>query len=160
MSSRSVSFRNALSLPFPISKQCVTHTAHRVLVAETDMMGIVHHAQYPLHFEEGRLDYMRSRGLPYKQLSSNGSHMAVIQMGLTYKYPARFDDLLDIETILCAHSRATVRFDYVIRLAENSPSESGKLLVSGHTLLACVNDAGRPKALPRTVEEHLLSPEV
>src|SRR3954447_11243128 len=85
-----------------IPDHCRTQTAHRVCVAETDMMGIVHHANYVLLFERGRLEFLRRRGLPYKEMVERGFHMPVVELNLRYRKPAHFDDLLWLQTRLGA----------------------------------------------------------
>lgn len=135
-----------------IPEHCFTHTSQRVCVAETDMMGIVHHANYVAYFEKGRLEYLRRRGLPYKSLVQRGFHMPVIELNLRYRRPAQFDDLLSIETRLGAVTRVTVRFDYTVSLPPTEPApvarQAPALLVEGHIVLACVDEKGRPRPLP------------
>jgi acyl-CoA thioester hydrolase len=135
-----------------IPDHCITQTSQRVCVAETDMMGIVHHANYVAYFEKGRLEYLRRRGLPYKALVQRGLHMPVIELNLRYRRPARFDDLLSIETRLGGLSRVTVRFDYTVSLPPTDPAslaqQAPALLVEGHIVLACVDEKGRPRPLP------------
>ena len=158
--------RNA---PRIIPEHCCTQTAHRVSVADTDMMGIVHHANYVLLFERGRLEYLRRRGLPYKDMVERGLHMPVVELSARYRKPANFDDLLSVETRLGALSRVTVRFDYVIRRpsAGNTPQpgqlatgETADLLLEGHILLACVDAKNRPRPLPDDIVRILFLPEV
>jgi acyl-CoA thioester hydrolase len=136
-----------------IPEHCSTQTAHRVSVADTDMMGIVHHANYVLLFERGRLEYLRRRGLPYKDMVDRGLHMPVVELNVRYRKPANFDDLLCVETRLGALSRVTVRFNYVIRRSE-------QLLLEGHIVLACVDAQNRPRPLPEDIVRILFLPEV
>lgn len=135
-----------------IPNHCFTQTSQRVCVAETDMMGIVHHANYVAYFEKGRLEYLRRRGLPYKALVQRGFHMPVIELNLKYRRPAQFDDLLSIETRLGALTRVTVRFDYTVTLPSTEPTLGAQhppaLLVEGHIVLACVDERGKPRPLP------------
>ena len=104
---------------------CVTRFDMRVRFFETDLMGIVHHANYLTFVEAGRVDYRR---------------------------PARFDDALAIETRLGALTRVTVRFDYRVLRDE-------ELLATGHTVLACVDGAHKPRRIPEDVVAMLLTDE-
>lgn len=142
----------------PIPDHCFTETAQRVGVADTDLMGIVHHANFIRYFESGRLEYMRRRGMPYKRMVDRGLHMPVVELDVRYRKPARFDDLLCVTTRVGALTRVTVRFDYVISRLEPA-AEPREALCSGHVLLACVDDANRPRALPDELVEGLLAPE-
>jgi YbgC/YbaW family acyl-CoA thioester hydrolase len=81
-----------------IAAHCCTEILQRVGVADTDMMGIVHHANYVVYFERGRLEYMRRRGLSYKQMVERGYHMPVVELNVRYRKPAHFDDMLRVET--------------------------------------------------------------
>lgn len=157
------------SVPRTIPEHCSTQTAHRVSVADTDMMGIVHHANYVLLFERGRLEYLRRRGLPYKDMVDRGLHMPVVELNARYRKPANFDDLLCVETRLGALSRVTVRFNYVIsrpvfggssRPGQLATSEPAERLLEGHILLACVDEKNRPRPLPEDIVRILYLPEV
>jgi acyl-CoA thioester hydrolase len=124
------------------------------------MMGIVHHANYVLLFERGRLEFLRRRGLPYKEMVERGYHMPVVELNVRYRKPAHFDDLLQVETRLGALSRVTVRFNYVIRRPKPDAREPAELLLEGHILLACVNEKNRPRPLPEDVVRTLFLPEI
>jgi len=130
------------TVAFP--EHCVTRTPLRVRFFETDLMGIVHHAAYLTYVEAGRVEYLRRRGADYRELNTRGFHMPVIEAHLEYKRAARFDDELVIETRLGALTRVTVRFDYTVLRGE-------ELLVRGHTTLACVDDAHKPRRIPEDV---------
>jgi acyl-CoA thioester hydrolase len=146
-----------------IPDHCSTETLQRVCVAETDMMGIVHHANYVTYFERGRLEYMRRRGLPYKEMVDRGYQMPVVELNLRYRKPAHFDDVLRIETRLGALSRVTVRFNYTVSRAPARPisgSTPVDLLVEGYIVLACVDEKSRPRQLPEDIVQALFLPEV
>jgi acyl-CoA thioester hydrolase len=142
-----------------IPDHCRTQTTHRVSVADTDMMGIVHHANYVAVFERGRLEYLRRRGLPYKEMVGRGYHMPVVELNVRYRKPAHFDDLLCVETRLGALTRVTVRFDYAVTRARPDPGEPAELLLEGHILLACVDAKNRPRPLPEDVVQTIFLPE-
>jgi len=145
-----------------IPDHCITQILERVGVAETDMMGIVHHKNYVAYFEKGRLEYMRRRGVPYKDVVGRGIHMPVVELNIRYKKPAHFDDVLSVETRLGALTRVTVRFDYTIRRPPLAPTVSGaepELLLEGQILLACVDEKHRPRALPEDIVSILFLPE-
>ena len=124
----------------------------RVRFFETDLMGIVHHAAYLTYVEAGRVEYLRRRGADYRALTARGFHMPVVTAHLEYRRPARFDDCLVIETRLGALTRVTVRFDYRVLREED-------LLVTAHTLLACVDDAHRPRRIPEDIANLLVAAE-
>jgi acyl-CoA thioester hydrolase len=150
--------KNARTIP----DHCVTETLHRIGVAETDMMGIVHHANYIVYLERGRLEYMRQRGFSYKELVERGYHMPVIELEVRYRKPAFFDDLLRLETKLGALTRVTARFDYTVTRATPQlelDTPSAGLLLEAHVLLACVDAKKRPRQLPEDIVNALVLPE-
>jgi acyl-CoA thioester hydrolase len=146
-----------------IPAHCCTEILQRVGVADTDMMGIVHHANYVVYFERGRLEYMRCRGLSYRQMVERGYHMPVVELNVRYRKPAHFDDMLCVETRLGALSRVTVRFDYRISRSHRDPevaaSQPPDQLLDGHILLACVDAGHRPRRLPEDIVQTLFLPE-
>jgi acyl-CoA thioester hydrolase len=126
-------------------------------------MGIVHHGHYVDYFERGRLEYMRRRGVSYKEFVARGYHMPVIELNVSYRKPAYFDDLLSIETRLAALTRVTLRFDYVLRRAGSADAGaegSPDLLLEATVMLACVDARHRPRGLPEDVVQMLLAAEL
>jgi acyl-CoA thioester hydrolase len=122
----------------------------RVRFGETDLMGIVHHGSYPAYFEVARVEWLRRRGVAYGTWASRGMHLAVAEMTLRYRSPARFDDELDVEATLALVRAASLRFDYrLVRVADSV------LIAEGSTLLACVNEAGAPRRMSAEVTEVL-----
>ena len=70
----------------------------RVRYAETDRMGLLHHANYLVYFEQGRTELLRSRGLAYKELEDQGFLLVLTKVEVRYRSPARYDDLLTLKT--------------------------------------------------------------
>ena len=138
---------------------CRSLTHHRVRVADTDMMGIVHHARYVGWLEEGRIEYMRRRGLPYAELVTRGLHLPVVSLSLDYRQSARFDDWLEVETRLARVTRVRVAFAYTVR-RPGSHGETAGLLAEAAVGLACINGTGRPCRLPGDAEQALLRAEI
>jgi acyl-CoA thioester hydrolase len=109
----------------------------RVRFAETDLMGIVHHASYLAYMEVARVEWLRRRGVTYATWAERGIHLAVAEVSLRYRAPARFDDELDIETSLGEVRAASVRFDYrIVRAADATLCTEGatRLAYIDHTL--------------------------
>jgi acyl-CoA thioester hydrolase len=123
----------------------------RVRFCETDLMGIVHHGSYVTYLEVGRVEWLRRRGVTYASWAQRGLHLAVVELSLRYRAPARFDDEIDVETTLAERRAATVRFDY--RLLRTG---DGALLAEGSTRLACVDDEGALKRLQGEMVEVLV----
>ena len=122
----------------------------RVRYAETDQMGYCYYANYLTWFEVGRSALMREAGRSYRQVEADGFILPVIEAHCNYKKPARFDDLLVVETWISLLKTRKIRFDYrVVR--------DGELLVEGYTVHIPINPEGKPVALSRELIE-LLKP--
>ncbi len=76
----------------------VHHWKSRVKYGQTDRMGYLYYGNYPLFYEEGRTEAIRSLGLSYKSLEESGIIMPVKKMEMNYIRPALYDDLLTIES--------------------------------------------------------------
>jgi acyl-CoA thioester hydrolase len=127
-------------------------TALRVRFGETDLMGIVHHASYRLYFEAGRVEWLRKRGVTYASFASRGVHLPVVDAHVHYASPARFDDLLDIETTLSELRTVSMKFSYVV-------TRDGQPIADGYTRLGCIDDAHKLLRIPEDMRAVLLSGE-
>ena len=121
-------------------------TPIRVRYAETDAMGIVHHAVYPVWMELGRSDFLRELGQSYVEWEAQGVRMSVGELQVKYRAPARYDELVEVRTRLADAGRRKVVFAYDIfrgdvRLAE------------GRTIHMVTGPDGRSRVIP----DHLLS---
>src|SRR5438552_3733500 len=113
----------------------------RVRYAETDRMGLLHHANYLVYFEQARTELLRSQGLTYKDLEDQGFLLVLTKIEVRYKRPARYDDLLIVRTFV--ERSKTVRIDHRYEVFRD-----GELLAEATSTLACVDRDGRPQALP------------
>lgn len=116
----------------------------RVRYAETDRMGLLHHANYFVYFEMGRTELLRSRGFSYREMEDSGDLLVIIDLGCKYKRPAYFDDELTLRTIVDRVTHVKILHRYELR---RGPT----LLAEGHSTLACVGRDGRPKPLPDAI---------
>ncbi len=113
----------------------------RVRYAETDRMGLLHHANYLIYFEQARTEILRSQGFTYKDMEDQGFLLVLTKVEVRYRRPARYDDLLTIRTKV---ERVTsVRIDHAYEVLCD-----GQLLAEGSSTLACVDRSGRPQGLP------------
>ena len=128
---------------------------HRVRVryAETDAMGIVYHANYVTFFEVGRVEYLRAAGVNYRGLEEAKMTGAVVEVGVRFHAPARFDDELSICTRCVKMERVRFRMEYEIWRASDHT-----LIVSGHTDHALLSHATlRPVRIPDDVRAGVLA---
>ncbi len=100
----------------------------RVRFAETDMMGVVHHANYFRWFEVGRVAYLREAGISLYELMEENIVFPITHVECQYRASAKFDDVIIIEARLESLSRAKMVFTYrILREAD------GALLAEGRT---------------------------
>jgi acyl-CoA thioester hydrolase len=118
------------------SKSSVT-----VRYAETDMMGIVYHANYLPWFEVGRTTLLKEIGVPYRRLEEEGFRLPVLEIAAKYVRPALYDDTLEILTTLTERPAIRIRLEYEVRRGE-------ELLATGSSLHAFVDRQGRPVRPP------------
>lgn len=122
----------------------------RVRYAETDQMGVVYHSEYLVWCEVGRTEYIRALGLPYAEMERRGALLAVADASLRFHAPARYDDLVRVETTLTHVRSRAVTFEYLIRHVE-----SGARLVTARTMLVSLDRDGRSAPIPPDVRELL-----
>lgn len=128
-----------------------THaTSIRVRYAETDRMGVVYYANYLVWCEVGRVEFLRARGQSYARLEADGIGLAVLDATVRYLAPARFDDLVTIETTLTGVRSRAVSFDYHIRNAD-----TGAALARASTTLVSIDDRHRLTTIPAALRDAL-----
>ena len=113
----------------------------RVRYAETDRMGLLHHANYFVYFEMGRTELLRAKGLSYRDVEDAGHFLVIIEVGCKFKRPAYYDDLLTLRTTVAKVTHVKIIHHYQLL-------RDGVLLAEGHSTLACVDREGKPQPLP------------
>lgn len=117
-----------------------------VRYAETDMMGVVYHANYLPWFEVARTHLLKENGLPYRQLEADGYRLPVLEVNARYLRPAVYDDLITLVVSLREKPLLRIRLDYEVFRGD-------ELLATGYTLHAFVDLQGRPvRPPPKFVE--------
>jgi acyl-CoA thioester hydrolase len=134
----------------PIDNTDVVATTFRVRYAETDQMGIVHHASYVAWLEEGRSQWMRVHGNSYAQFEKEGLLLVVSELCLRYKQPARYDQRVTIRCWVESVRSRQIQFNY-----EVVDAETGALLVNGYTQLICLDREGKVARIPDKWQEFL-----
>lgn len=100
----------------------------RVNFFDTDAMGVVHHANYVRWFEVGRVHYLREAGVVLTDMMADGIMFPITEVRAKYLSPARYDDVLLVETTAKALTKAKMEFNFrVLR------KETGEVLVTGYT---------------------------
>lgn len=121
-------------------------TQIRVRYAETDRMGLLHHANYLVYFEQARTDLLRSLGVTYKDMEDQGFFLVVAKADIRFRSPAHYDDLLTIRTTVTRTSPVRLEHKYDVY------GPDGKLVAEGATTLACVDRDGKLQAMPEWLQ--------
>lgn len=127
----------------------------RTRFAETDAMGVVHHAAYLPYLEEARVAYLRAVGHPYDAVRSgetgrhrteaggrsNGREFPVLEVFVHYRKPLVFDEEVDVSLVTGAATRATFQVAYLVTVHD-------EVRATAVTVHGCTDVAGRPVGLP------------
>lgn len=121
----------------------------RVSYAETDQMGVVYYANYLVWFEIVRTEFFRAMGIVYSLVEKQEkAYLPVVESYCRYRSPLRYDDLFTVYVELTEVGNSRMVFEYEIKKGD-------KLIATGYTKHAFVNDEGRPIAIPISVREKL-----
>jgi acyl-CoA thioester hydrolase len=126
----------------------VSRTQITVRYNETDMMGVVYHGSYLPWFEVGRTTLLRESGLPYRSLEEQGYYLPVIEVGVKYLRPARYDDTITIVTTLNERPLLRIRLDYEVRRGD-------ELLATGFTVHGFIDKGGAPVRPPAAFTDRM-----
>ena len=107
----------------------------RAFYHETDQMGVIHHANYLKWLEEARIRFMDKQGITYKSMEEAGIISPVVSISIEYKSPAKFDDIVIIETTLTRYTGSKFEFSYVIK-----DKETGVIRVTAHSMHCFLKD--------------------
>jgi acyl-CoA thioester hydrolase len=110
----------------------------------------VYHGHYAKFFETGRTEAMRKHDFSYKKLEELGYAMPVVEMNVKYFRPARYDELMDIKTIIRDWPEKKIVFISEIY------NQNAQLLTSSETTFVYVKkDSLRRCHIPEIVLDHL-----
>jgi len=120
----------------------------RVYYEDTDAGGVVYHARYLGFFERGRTEFFRDKGFSVHKLHEEGRLFPVVRMEIDFRFPARLDDLVRVETELADTGKTSfTMLQRVVRVDDD------KLLAEGRVTLVCVDKDMKPKRLPTQLRE-------
>lgn len=122
----------------------------RIAYADTDRMGVVYYANYLILFERGRTEFLRARGIRYRDIEEERKlYLPAMESHVEYFAPARYDDLIKVRTFVVTMGAAHIVFGSEIF------NEQGKLIAKGHVKLAVVNSQWKPTRMPADLRSKL-----
>jgi acyl-CoA thioester hydrolase len=115
----------------------------RVRYAEVDRMGALHHSRMFVLLELARTEMLRRHGMSYRDMEDEGWFLVISKLACSFKSPARYDDVLLIETKIARMTHT--RIDHTYRVTRQS---NGELVAEAETTLACVDRQGNVTRIP------------
>ena len=128
----------------------IVETAFHVRYAETDQMGIVHHAAYVVWLEEGRSQWLRAHGRSYAQFEKEGLMLAVSELRIRYKQAARYDQRVTVQCWVEEVRSRQVQFNYNIVGADTET-----VFVTGYSKHICLDHEGHVASIPEQWQRFL-----
>jgi acyl-CoA thioester hydrolase len=107
-------------------------------------MGLLHHANYLVYFEQGRTELLRAQGVTYRDVEDQGFYLVLTKLQVRYRSPAYYDDLLTLRTTVLRTTLVKIEHKYEL-------FRDGKLLAEGETTLGCVDRQGTVQPLPESL---------
>lgn len=126
----------------------------RVYYEDTDLGGVVYHANYLRFMERARTEWLRSLGFEQDTLRDHhGVLFVVVEAEVAFRRPARFNDELAVTVEVRRSGRVSLGFHQEVR----SASAAGELFCAGEVRVACVDaDTFKPRALPQEILRELI----
>lgn len=122
----------------------ITHTTEiRVRYADTDKMQFVYNGKYLEYFEVGRTELLRQSGVSYSQIEKAGYQLPLLEAGLKYFSPARYDDVLLIKATVGELYSPKVHIEYSINRKENN-----ELIAEGFTTHIFIREENKKAVKP------------
>ncbi|MGR3632431.1 MAG: tol-pal system-associated acyl-CoA thioesterase [Limimaricola soesokkakensis] len=123
----------------------------RVYYEDTDLAGIVYYANYLKFIERARTEWVRGLGIDQSRLKSEtGIVFAVRRIEADYLTPARFDELLEVETTPARIGGARIELEQRVLRGEDT-------CFAARVTLAALSASGAPARLPADLRERLAS---
>ena len=123
----------------------------RVNYSEVDQMGVVYHARYVIWLDMARTEHLRLGGMSYREVEETGFRLAVGQLSVRYRQPARYDDVIRVRCWVREVASRRVTFGYAVEHAAD-----GRLLATATTAMLALNAAMVPARLPDLVRNMLV----
>ena len=115
----------------------------RVRYAETDNMGVAHHAAYLVWFEEGRSEYIREQGWSYADIEDSGYFLVAADLNARFLRACRYDQQVTVKTWIKDVQSRAITFG-----CEIADTRAGEIAFSAALKLICVDSSGQITRIP------------
>jgi acyl-CoA thioester hydrolase len=126
----------------------VTKTCFAVKLTEIDHMGIVHHSNYPIWFESGRIDYLKKAGIPNSKIVTLGLFLPLSELKCDFKSPAKYNNEIIVNTSVIYMSCVKIKFEYNVINKKND-----RVIANGMTAHAWTNRKIEPLNIEKAAPE-------
>lgn len=127
----------------PPADSYVSETTFHVRYAETDRMGVVHHAAYLVWFEEGRSAFIREHGWSYDTIEKSGYYLAAAELNAKYIQPANYDQQVTVQCWIDDYKSRAITF-----ACEVVETRRRQILFRASIKLICLNHQGQITRIP------------
>lgn len=124
---------------------------HRVNYSEVDQMGVAYHARYLVWLDMARTEYLRQQGMTYREFEERGYRLAVGEVSVRYRRPARYDDPVRVRCWVQDAGSRRVTFGYAVE-----HDEDGALLATATTAMLSLDEDFSFTAMPEDVRRLLV----
>ena len=130
----------------PVTLPPISEIHHRVNYSETDQMGVAYHARYVVWLDMARTEHIRRTGTSYRDLEASGLLLAVGEVRVRYRAPARYDDLVRIRCWVRDLASRRITFGYAIER-----EGTDELLATAETAMMALDREFRVTKVPAAV---------
>ncbi|MGH6872821.1 MAG: YbgC/FadM family acyl-CoA thioesterase [Rhizomicrobium sp.] len=122
----------------------------RIYYADTDLSGVVYHANYLAYMERGRSEFFRAAGILRlaRMEEPEPTAWTLRKVELEYLRPARVDDLLEVHTRLTGLTGARMNAQQDVYL-------DGQMLTRGAIEACIITLTGKPRRIPQDMRDKL-----
>lgn len=124
------------------------HFQVQVYYEDTDMAGIVYHANYLKFIERARSDWVRHLGNDQNAMRAAGIVWVVRKITCEYIATAKFEDILDIETSVVETGSVRLTMEQVVKRGD-------EVIFHATVMAVCMNAEGKPVRLPAEIRASL-----
>jgi len=135
----------------PVTLPPISEIHHRVNYSETDQMGVAYHARYVVWLDMARTEHIRRTGTSYRDLEAGGLLLAVGEVRVRYRAPARYDDLVRIRCWVRDLASRRITFGYAIER-----EGTDELLATAETTMMALDRDFNVTRVPVAVRELLV----
>lgn len=127
----------------------------KVFYADTDAYGVVWHGSYLRWLEMGRVYWCEMMGHNLSQLKEQDIVLPVVNLNVRYKFSAKLDDTMIIETFIKKFNNLSVTFKQVIK-----DKYTNKIFVEAQVEVVSINNEGKlyrkmPQVLAQVFESEV-----